>query len=141
MTTLMAYGPVTFSIYPLNPQSTERSTEASYVEKPVVGRRPPLEFMGDGAEDLTISAVLFPMKFGGLSSLSVLDAMRTSGIPHLLVRGDGTPLGWFCVIGAREKATYLDQSGVGQKIDIDLHLKRADAPNAAGYIAALMTLL
>lgn len=137
----MAYGPVSFEVFPVNPQSTERTTEASWVDKQVVGRRPPLEFTGDGAEEFTIEAKLFPLKFGGMSSLSVLDAMRASGIPHFLVRGDGTPLGWFCLTHTREKATYIAPNGVGQIIEVDLQMKRADAPGAAGYMAALMSLL
>jgi phage protein U len=139
--TLMALGPVAFEIYPLNPQATDRSTEASWVEKPVVGRRPPLEFTGDGSEEMAISAKLFPAKFGGLSALAALDAMRASATPHFLVRGDGTPLGWFCVVSVKEKSTYLNAAGVGQIIDVDLNLKRADAPGASGYMAALMSLL
>lgn len=67
--------------------------------------------------------------------------MRAAGVPHLLVRGDGVVLGWFGLARAREKSTYLDPSGVGQVIDVDLTIKRSDAPSAQGYVAALMRLL
>jgi phage protein U len=107
----------------------------------VVGRRPPLEFTGDGPEEITVLAKLFPQKFGGLSSLSMLDQMRQSGVPHVFVRGDGAPLGWFCVERAREQSTYLDARGVGKVIEVDITLKRADAPGAAGYMSALLSLL
>ncbi|PYF05049.1 hypothetical protein BJ122_102275 [Rhodopseudomonas faecalis] len=139
--TLMAFGPVAFEVYPLNPQTTDRATEAGFVEKQVIGRRPPLEFVGDGPEEFNISARLFPAKFGGMSSLAVLDAIRASGVPHILIRGDGVPLGWFCLVQVREKSTYLDPAGVGQIIDVDVSMKRADAPGAQGYVAALMRLL
>ena len=53
-------------------------------------------------------------------------------MPHVFVRGDGAPLGWFCVERAREQSTYLDARGVGKVIEVDITLKRADAPGAAG---------
>jgi phage protein U len=138
---LMALGPVTFEITPFNPQTTDRSTSASWVEKSVVGRRPPLEFTGDGPETIKIDARLFPEKFGGLSSLATLDTMRASGVPHFLMRGDGMPLGWFVVEQVAEKSTYLDAHGVGRAIEVDITCKRADAPGAQGYMAALLNLI
>jgi hypothetical protein len=138
---LYALGPLTFEIAPVNAHEINHVTEASYVEKPVVGRRPPLEFTGDGPEEITVAAKLLPPKFGGLSSLGMLDQMRQSGVPHVFVRGDGAPLGWFCVDRAREQSTYLDSRGVGKVIEVDITLKRADAPGAAGYMSALLSLL
>jgi uncharacterized protein len=137
---LMALGPLSFEVLPLNATETQRVATGGWVDKPVVGRRPVLEWMGDGQDEMTIIAKLFPAKFGGLSSLAVVDAMRSSGMPHFLVRGDGTPLGWYAVITMTEKSTYLDQGGVGQVIEVNLKLRRADAPGAAGYMAALLSL-
>ena len=138
---LMALGPVTFEIAPFNPQKTDRTTSASWAEKSVIGRRPPLEFTGDGPETIKIAAKLFPEKFGGLSSLATLDTMRASGVPHFLMRGDGTPLGWFVVEQVAEKSSYLDAHGVGRSIEVDIVCKRADAPGAEGYMAALLSLI
>lgn len=137
---LYALGPVTFEVAPVNVTEVGRTTEASYVEKPVVGRRPPLEFTGDGPETMTLAVKLFPSKFGGLSSLSSFDTMRQSGTPFVLARGDGANLGWFVVASAREKSSYLDGRGVGRVIEVDLTLKRADAPSTGGYMAALFSL-
>jgi phage protein U len=138
---LMALGPVTFEITPLNPQAVDRTTQASWVEKSVVGRRPPLEFTGDGPETIRIEAKLFPEKFRGLSSLATLDTMRGSGVPHFLMRGDGVPVGWFAVEQLSEKSTYLDAKGVGRVIEVEIQCKRLDAPSADGYMAALLSLI
>ena len=76
---LYALGPLTFEIAPVNAHEINHVTEASYVvQKRVVGRRPPLEFTGDGPEEITVAAKLLPPKFGGLSSLGMLDQMRQS---------------------------------------------------------------
>jgi hypothetical protein len=42
----------------------------------VLERRPPLEFVGEGAETYRVQAKLFPAQFGGLSSLSALYQRR-----------------------------------------------------------------
>lgn len=137
---LYALGPVTFEVAPVNITDVDRETQGSYVEKPVVGRRPPLEFVGDGPETVRLTVKLFPQKFGGLSSLSSFDTMRKSGTPFVLARGDGANLGWFVVEKASERSTYLDRSGVGKVIEVGLDLKRADAPSAGGYMSALLSL-
>ena len=138
---LMQYGPVTFEVWPLNPTDYTHQTAAGWVEKPVLGRRPTLEFVGDNSESHTINCTLFPEKFGGLSSLSALAAIRESGMPHFLMRGDGTPLGWFSLMQVRERSRYLDSKGVGQVIEVELQMTRADAPGAEGYMSSLLSLM
>ncbi|MDC7784752.1 phage tail protein [Rhodoplanes sp. TEM] len=138
---LYALGPVAFEVLPVNVTEVSRETSASFVEKPVVGRRPPLEFTGDGPENMRLSVKLFPEKFGGLSSLSSFDTMRISGVPWVLARGDGANLGWFVVEKASERSTYLGPNGIGKIVEVDLSLKRADAPSAGGYMSALLSLI
>ncbi|OCC05100.1 hypothetical protein BA190_09295 [Labrys sp. WJW] len=138
---LAILGPVIFEVYPVNITDYERTTEAGLVEKPVMGRRPPLEFVGDGPESFTITIKLFPEKLGGLGSLSDLDAMRQSGIAQYFMRGDGVPLGWFCVGGCSEKSTYLGPHGVGRVIDASLTLKRDEPPSGPDFFASISWLL
>ena len=137
---LYALGPVTFEVLPVNITETSRETEASWVDKPVVGRRPPLEFTGDGPEQMILTVKLFPKNFGGLSALSSFDTMRRSGTPFVLARGDGANMGWFVVLRCRERSTYLAADGVGKVVEADLELRRADAPSAAGYLRTLFSL-
>lgn len=138
---LMMLGPLMMEVWPFNPTETSREAGGDYVEKPVMGRRPPLEFVGEASETFTITARLFPAKLGGLGGLSQLNAMRQSGIPQYLMRGDGVPLGWMVVERVSERSSYLDAKGVGQVIDVDITLKRSDAPNAANFFAAISGIL
>lgn len=135
---LMTLGPLAMEVWPFNPTETERESGGEYVEKPVVGRRPPLEFVGDAGETFTITAKLFPEKLGGLGSLSQLNALRQSGLPQYLMRGDGVPLGWFVVKSAKEKSTYLDAKGVGRVIEVEISLRRADAPAGLDLFTSIM---
>lgn len=138
---LYAIGPLTFEVAPFNTHEVSRDTRTSHVNKPVIGSRPPLEFTGDGPEEITFQATLFPHKFGGLSSLDTLDSMRASGMPHALVRGDGACFGWYCVTHVREKSTYLDAGGVGKVIEVEITLSLDEAPDGGGYFSALISLL
>lgn len=138
---LYALGPVLFEVWPVNVYEVTRATEAGFVEKPVLGRRPPLEFVGDGRESISLAVKLFPEKLGGLSSLDQLDAMRQSGQPQYLMRGDGVPLGWFLLDKVSEKSTFLGPAGIGRVIDVDLGLSRADAPSASDYFAVIAGVL
>lgn len=138
---LMIIGAVPIEVWPFNATETSRDAGGDYVEKPVMGRRPPLEFVGEAGETVNVTARLFPAKLGGLGNLAKLDAMRKSGIPHYVMRGDGYPLGWMAVVSVGERSSHLDAKGVGQVIDVDISLKRSDAPGPADFFAAIVGVL
>ncbi|MDR6431314.1 phage tail protein [Brucella pseudogrignonensis] len=138
---LMVFGALRFEVWPFNPVGTGSESGGDYVEKPVMGRRPPLEFVGEAAENFTISVKLFPAKLGGLNSLEQLQTIRRSGIPQYLMRGDGTPLGWFVVSNVGATSGYLNAQGVGQTIDVEISLQRADAPQDADFFATVIGML
>jgi phage protein U len=138
---LYQLGGVIFEIYPFNPQTFDSDSAAGIVEKPVMGRRPPLEFVGDGPQTVRIAARLFPEKLGGLGSVSDLNDMRMSGMSQYLMRGDGVPMGWFAVERISERHTYLGPQGVGRVVDIEINLRRSDPPNAANFFASIAGIL
>lgn len=138
---LMALGPVVMEVWPFNPTETSRESGGDYVEKPVMGRRPPLEFVGEAGETVSITVKLFPEKLGGLGSLAQLNAVRKSGVAQYLMRGDGVPLGWFVVQSVSERSSYLDQHGVGRVIEVEISLRRADAPGGRALFTSIMGLL
>lgn len=137
---LYALGPIDFEVAPFNTHEVERSHAADFANKDLLGRRRGHEFVGDGDETLSFSCKLFPHKLGGLNQLQILDALRASGSPQMLMRGDGSPLGWFVITRVRERSTYLDRKGVGRMIDVDIELMRDDPPSAADYVSSLFNL-
>lgn len=134
---LMQIGAVRFEIAPLNAHKSTHTTAARFATKPVLGARPPLEWIGEGDEAWDISARLFPQKFGGLSSLSALAAMQRSGRPQYLVRGDGALMGWVVILDVAEASSHLDAQGVGKVIDVTIKVQRSDKPEPGGYFSAL----
>lgn len=134
---LMKLGPVAFQVWPFNATGMSHTHETSFAEKPVVGARPPLEWVGEGPETWTIQARLFPAKFGGMEDLQKLQQARTSGKPQYLVRGDGKPMGWVAIERVTERASYLDSKGVGQIIDVDIEVKRTGKPSDGSFFSIM----
>lgn len=137
---LAQLGPLQFQVHPFNMNENDHEAGASFASHEVLGRMPPLEFVGEAPETWSVRGKLFPHKLGGLDEMAALHAMRRSGSAHFFMRGDGVPLGWVVIETAREKSSYLDSSGVGRVIEFEISLKRADRPSAAGIVNALMSL-
>lgn len=137
---LMLIGPVLFKVQPFNLTDAAHSYGASHVEKPVMGGRQPFEFTGEDTESWSFRAVLFPQKFGGESALTLLKLMSRSGLPQYMLRGDGSLMGWMVVTAVTERSSYLDASGVGRVIEVDISLNRSEAPSARGYFEGLQGL-
>lgn len=138
---LAQFGPIQFEIQPVNFTETSRETSAGLVDKPVMGRRQPVEFTGDESETLRLTVKLFPFNFGGLDALGHLDAIRKTGVPQVFVRGDGEVLGWFRLATVSERSSYIGPGGVGRQIDVEISLKRDDPPNPATYFASIAGLI
>lgn len=136
---LAQIGGVQFTISPVNMHGTDRASRADFVDKPVVGSRMPLEFVGDGEEIVSFVGRLFPKNLGGLDQFGVLRQMRAQGDAYLLMRGDGASLGWFVVVGVQEHSAFLAADGVGQVVEFELALKRDSTPQG-GFAAAMFSL-
>ncbi|MBB4042000.1 hypothetical protein GGR34_003685 [Microvirga flocculans] len=139
---LYQVGALTFRVTAPNIHEVELEASADYAAKDVIGSLRPLEFVGEGESVLTLRGRLFPRKWGGLTSLDVLEQMRLSGEPHIVVRGDGRNMGWWVVERYREKHSYLGVSGVGRQIEFDIVLKKSPRPaTPLGYVMTLMRLI
>jgi uncharacterized protein len=134
---LLQIGALQFALAPLNAHEIDRQAKADYVDKKIISRPPVYEYMGDGEDTITVRGRLFPFKTGGLGAVELAYTIMESGAPQMVVRGDGKVYGWFVIVSINERAEYLAPDGVGQLIGVEVELKRADAPTAAGYFASL----
>jgi len=138
---LMMLGPIKFEVLPFNTDGYSHGHEAGFAEKPVLGARPPLEFVGDGPESWTIKARLYPEKFGGMGHLELLYQARASGRPQYMMRGDGALMGWVNILSVSERSSYLGANGVGKVIDVDISVKRCSRPSAGSFFSILADVL
>ena len=132
---LMSLGPIRFEVYPFNPTEYDHCHESGFVEKPVLGARPPLEWVGEGAESWSIKARIFPQRFGGLDDLKKLYQARAAGRPLYLMRGDGAQMGWVMIEKVAERSSYLDLQGIGRVIDVDIAVRRAAKPSNGSFFS------
>jgi hypothetical protein len=132
---LMTLGPIRFEVYPFNATEYDHGHESSFVEKPVLGARPPLEWVGEGAESWSIKARIFPHRFGGLGDLKKLYQARAAGRPLYLMRGDGAQMGWVVIERVSERSSYLDAEGIGRVIDVDIAVRRAAKPSNGSFFS------
>ena len=132
---LMSLGPIRFEVYPFNATDYEHGHESGFVEKPVLGARPPLEWVGEGPESWFIRARIFPHRFGGLGDLKKLYQARAAGRPLYLMRGDGAQMGWVVIERVSERSSYLDAEGIGRVIDVDIAVRRAGKPSNGSFFS------
>ena len=137
---LYALGPLDFEVAPFNTHQFGREHAADFAPKDLLGSRRGHEFVGDGEEIIKMAGKLFPHKLGGLDSLDMFGALRESGAPQFLLRGDGVPLGWYLITHVSETSTHLDGQGVGRMIDVEIELVKDDPPDPADYVTSLFTL-
>lgn len=137
---LLMIGPVRCEVAPFNVTGYSRTSEAGFVEKPVLGARPPLEYVGQGAQTWQISAKLFPHRFGGGSSLAALTALRASGLPTFIIRGDYTILGWAVVESVTETSSYLGRNGVGHVVEVEIALRSAPMPGLGAAVGTVLSM-
>jgi phage protein U len=138
---LYQLGAVSFEVAPLNVHAVDFTAGADFAEKPVIGIEPPLESVGEGVNAWTLTGRLFPHTFGGLPDLERLHQMRVAGLPQYLMRGDGRPLGWVVITSIAERASYLDETGVGRQVDVTISLRRAGPPAIGSFFSILADIL
>ena len=122
---LYQLGALTFEVQPFNTHEVGRDSGYDFAAKDIVGAQKPREKVGEADEKIRFECKLYPHRFGGLDGLDALDAMRKSGEPQILVRGDGRNMGWFLVEQVREKSGYLNARGVGREIEVTIELVRS----------------
>jgi phage protein U len=137
---LYQLGVLSIKVHPFNVNKVQGDASTDYVPKPVLGAEPPMEYVGEGANTWRLSGDLFPKVIGGLNELQLLHSMRSSGRPQFLLRGDGTPLGWVVIEKVSTREEHLGGDGVGQKISVDIEVRRAGRPSRLALFTILLGL-
>lgn len=125
----MSLGPVVFDLVS-NLTSHSREASSGFAKHEVMGSAPIYESVGDGESGFTLTGILHPEHFGGLASLTVLEAARVAQIPLPLMRGDFTPLGWVLIDKINEDSDYLNAKGIGREIRFTVNLIRVGTPGS-----------
>ena len=145
---LFQLGAITFDCPgPVNADETSEDFGGDFAVKAVVGARQPREFVGPSDHKFTLNGELLPYfhrRVGigsGLDEVATLKAMAESGDPQILVRGDGTNMGWFLIEKGSLKSTRLGSQGIGHVIHYSLNLVESPVAASSGSLLTLLTQL
>lgn len=138
---LYTIGALTVEVAPFNIHDFYESGRTDYAAKPVAGAEQPMEFVGEGTNELSLSGQLFPRHLGGLDELDLLRQMRVSGKPQYIMRGDGTPYGWWVITDVNLRSRFLDRDGVGKQIEMTIGLTRSKKPADQSFFSLIAGLI
>lgn len=141
---LFQFGPVTIdSPDGLNATQTAEEFGSDYAVKPVVGAAQNREFVGPSDHKFSLSGKLLPnfhWRHGaktGLGEIKLLRGIANSGEPQILVRRDGTMLGFFLLEKVSQKSSTLGPDGMGKEIVWDMSLVESATATSTGGLLDL----
>lgn len=124
MSVLMGIGPFRFRVMGHAYETLERSLSARWEAKGRIGRRPAMQFVGPGEDEISITATLYPELTGGLGQVEAMRAAADAGRPMMMVSGAGRVFGRYCLTEIADTASFLTRDGTPRKVEVTLKLKR-----------------
>lgn len=134
---LFMLGAVQFDVAPTNIHVFDMTSGQDWAEKPLVGAAPDFEATGAQSRLTKMSGRLIT-DILGTGGLGALEQMAASSSPYMLMRGDGTVLGWQVIHTVIEKHSILNPQGLGRIIEFDIAM--SSTPNGPGADALLSLL-
>ena len=119
----MMLGGFMFSIDTAAYQELTRTNEYRWPAQERVTREAALQYVGPGAESISLKGVIYPHYRGGLGQMQRLREEAALGEPRLLVDGNGNFWGNFVIERVQETRTIFYADGTPRKIEFSLDLK------------------
>ncbi len=123
---MMALGDFVFALSSAAYQDFQRQTEYRHASHSRIGDRPASQYLGPGADNITLSGTLMPELTGGRATLDQLREMGQQGKAWALVEGSGRMYGLWVIKSVSETATVFFADGVPRRIEFSLALERVD---------------
>lgn len=121
---MMQLGSFQFSVATAAYQELSRSTQWRWPEQETFGVLPTSQFTGPGKETLSIKGVIFPEFLGGFGQVDQLRRLGDEGSPQMLVSGEGSIMGRWCIEQVDEGQTIFDTAGRPRRQEFSMQLKR-----------------
>jgi len=136
MSKLMTLGLFVFELTSAPFETIARQTDHRWASKDRAGGPPAQQYVGPGADAITVDGLLMPELTGGNATLDKLREMAAEGKAWILVSGDGRNLGKFFIGGVSQRESHHTSNGLARRIEFTLSLKRYwdDDPEALGSL-------
>lgn len=105
-------------------QSLQRSAEWKWPAQDRFGNPPALQYVGKGAETISLPGVIYPEWRGGLGQLDELRTLADLAQPQTMIDGRGNILGRWVIERIEEKQSVFADAGVPRKQEFTLQLRR-----------------
>lgn len=138
---MMILGAYRFCIGNAAYQSLSRASEYKWEEQKRLLGEPAMQFMGAGAETITLEGVVYPQFKGGLRQVSLMRAEAGFGIPLMLISGNGMAFGRWCITNVNETQNFFLKDGTARKIAFSLTLKKYGEEKQAGALGIVQQLV
>ncbi len=128
---MLALGMFPFSISTLAFDELQRRASWSHANSPRIGARDATQYVGPGAETISVSGTAFAELSDGVASIDELRSMAGGGDAWSLVDGGGKVYGAFVITGLDERYKEFFADGTARRIDFGLDLLRVDDATGA----------
>ncbi|HZV20796.1 MAG TPA: phage tail protein [Hyphomicrobiales bacterium] len=137
MDALAALGPALFMVQGLNYQELERSFHYRWVSVDRLGVRPQRQWLGPGAENLTLHGFIYPGDPRFTGALETLDDLRRQSAQgqffDFAVMSNAFSaryLGTWCVLSIQDEHKVFAPNGVPRKVHFTVNLSAFGGNNA-----------
>lgn len=119
---MMALGAFRFGVNRANYQQFTRAAEWRWQAQDRVGRRPALQFLGPGSDEIMLEGVIYPHFKGGLRQVELMRLVAGQGQPLILVDGLGWVWDRWAITGVEERKSLFMSDGAPRKIEFTMQL-------------------
>lgn len=119
---MMALGTFRFGVGKPSYQTFSRSTTYRWEALERTGRTPAMQYLGPGADEITLEGTIYPHFKGGLRQVDLMRLTAGTGTPMILVDGLGFVWKRWCILSVDEKKTHFLPDGTPRRIDFSLVL-------------------
>lgn len=120
---MMRLGGFSFGISTAAYQELTRRTEYLWPGQQRFGKEKSLQFVGKGADTMTLSGVIYPGFRGGFQQVNQMRGMAGNGKPLSLIDGNGRLIGKWVITSVDEKQSTFAAFGAPRRMEFSLSLE------------------
>lgn len=129
---MMILGNYRFSIYSAAYQTFARSSEYRWEELKRIGKESAMQFLGNDTDTITLEGTIYPQYRGGIGQIEHMRSEAGQGIPLMLISGNGTAFGRWCIVSVTEHQETFLKDGSPRKLTFSITLKKYGEENQNG---------
>lgn len=120
---MMGLGAFRFGVNRASYQSLSRRAEYRWGQLDRIGRSPAQQYLGPGAEEMTLQGVIYPHFRGGLRQVEAMRLVARQGKPLMMVDGLGWVFDPWVIASVNETKSVFLAGGAPRRIEFQMTLR------------------